>query len=204
MDPIRWRVSAKWCARPFDCTVRGIIRSCHGHCCTHHLSSYWPPRVFAPKDCCFLAANGCTLREEDRPLDCLLYPLIFNATGRTIVLHNRALLPNWVCRGCANVGPPLIVALESCLSSMFGAAQYTRVMRSVLAGQDGYFYPSPEVLLHREVEIICSQRNLPPLPRRSITPQTLADLGGPTGGDETWWKRNGEVVKKPSATRSEE
>lgn len=186
----RWRISAKWASKPFDCTVRGIVTQCHGDCCW--LPSYWPARVFRLRGdtaCAHRGPRGCLLTEPDRPLDCLLYPLIFNNAG-TLVLHNRALLPNWVCKGCAKVGSPLIVSAEPSLSAIFGQAQYVRVMRSVLAGQDGFFEPSEAVLIQRDVEIICAQHNLPPIPRTQITAETLLALRAqyPAPHEGQWWK----------------
>lgn len=187
-----WKVSAAWASKRLNCTLDGIMRHCGGACCTK-LAGYWPPRVYESKGvhCEYLGDKGCTLTEADRPIDCLLYPLIFNNTGNTIILHNRACQPNWVCKGNYREGPPLIVALKTCLTALFGEEQYNEVVRRVLRGEDGYFIPSDVVELHRKVEELQAQLNLPPVPRSKITLQTLVELETKrreVGADsKRWW-----------------
>jgi hypothetical protein len=184
-----WRISAAWSSKRLNCTLDGILRNCGAGCCS--LKQYWPPRVFENSRCGYLGDKGCTLTPADRPIDCLLYPLAFNNTGDTIVLHNRACLPNWVCKGNYRNGPPLIVALRECLVALFGESQYNAAYRSVMQGKDAILVPSNETVLHRKVEELMAQLNLPPIPRSQITPETLAGLEERrrlVGGDSRrWW-----------------
>src|ERR1035437_5396454 len=107
----RLRVSAAWASKKLDCTLRGVLTRCHGNCCK--LKKYWPPRVGWLKGlegCEHLTEKGCKWDEVDRPIDCLLYPFYIN-DNNNIVVHNRAMMPNFPCYPNKNLGPQLIIAL---------------------------------------------------------------------------------------------
>jgi hypothetical protein len=87
-------------AKPFDCTKSGISR-CHGDCCIK-LRSYWPPRAYQ-FGCEYLSNVGCTLSIQDRPIDCLIYPLFINHKG-TLQIHNHCYHKKWMCNPNMGVG----------------------------------------------------------------------------------------------------
>lgn len=166
--PDRWKVSAAWITKQHDCTLAGIHARCGGGCC--HSASFWPPmsagapgpdgRTACPK----LGPAGCTFTAADKPVTCLLYPLVLNKSG-TLVLHHRTTTAGSVCRGNFGNGPPLIDALAGHLVALFGQQQYDRVRADVLAGRDSYFDPGPDVLAAWAREKELEAARLPPEPR---------------------------------------
>lgn len=70
----------------------------------------------------------------DRPVTCLLYPLVLNRNG-TLVLHHRAQFPS-LCRGNHGTGPPVYVALRDHLTALFGAETYAYLAAEIAAGRD--------------------------------------------------------------------
>lgn len=130
--PTRWKISAKWAMHPHDCTLVGITRDggCGGMCCRNQ--AFWPPKSGGNLgQCQLLGPDGCTLAPDERPIKCLLYPLIPNDNG-TLVRHYRA--PS--CGPCIGVGPPLIDALDGSLRALFGDAEYDRIRADVHNGKD--------------------------------------------------------------------
>ena len=173
----RLTISAAWASKQIDCTLQGILQRCHGKCC--RLPSYWPPRVFMRQgmDGCgnLTKDRGCKWDEANRPIDCLLYPLIVNEHGK-LVLHNRTIMKHQCCHPNYLKGPSIIEALEGNLSALFGAEQYARVKVDVLAGRDSYFDVPPNVQIHRAAEIIQTRLDLPPIARTEITETTVKQL----------------------------
>ena len=163
--PTRWRVSAAWLAKQHDCTPRGIADRCGGGCCTN--VNYWPPSTGTGAGCPYLGGPdnpGCTLSAADRPVTCLLSPLLVNANG-TIVLHARATTGHGVCKGNFGRGPMLIDALQGQLTALFGPDAVARVRADVVAGRDSYFDVPADVLAAYEREHRWALGNVLPVPR---------------------------------------
>lgn len=161
--PVRWRVSAAWLAKPHDCTLRGIVDRCGAGCC--YGSVYWPPRTAADgQGCPLLGPGGCTLSVADRPVTCLLYPLLVNAQGM-LVLHARATTERGICKGNFGRGPMLIDALAGQLTALFGADAVARVRADVVAGRDSWVDVPPDVLASYEREHRWALGNVVPMPR---------------------------------------
>lgn len=161
--PTQWRVSAAWLAKPHDCTLRGIMARCGAACCKG--TTYWPPRTGGDTGHCpHLGPGGCQYTPADRPVTCLLYPLVLNASG-TLVLHSRATTQRGICKGNHGRGEPLVVVLEAPLVALFGAAQYARVRAAVLAGTDSYFVVPAAVAQAYAAEQAMAAANVVPPPR---------------------------------------
>ena len=131
-EPFTWKVSAAWASKPLMCTLDGIVREggCGGTCCTSR--TFWPPRT-GEEGCPHLTDTGCSFTEAERPVKCLLYPLMPNK-NRKLIVHHRAATghckPNW------GLGPPIVEALHTNLVALFGADQADRMKADVLAGKD--------------------------------------------------------------------
>src|ERR1051325_11234674 len=116
---VSWRISSRWARRRLDCTILGIVRRGHAGCCYSRNGQYWPARAHSSGNgpCFWLGDVGCTLGASDRPITCLMYPLVLNAQN-LCVMHFRGR------RGCCapNVdrGPMLIDALSPNLTVLFG------------------------------------------------------------------------------------
>jgi len=169
---MQWKLSSKWASHHLDCTLQGITRpgGCHAGCCTAASGNFWPARanpVPRPDQGCFyLGSAGCTLSLEDRPVTCLLYPLMINHNG-TIIFHQRALFPHMPCGPNNGRGPMVIEALAVPLSSLLGREVYHSMLMAVQRGEDIVIDVPPEIaeildIEHREAE----QNLLPPLRRQ--------------------------------------
>lgn len=185
-----WKMSAAWASKPFDCTLNGIVNRCEGGCC-YKLHNLWPHRAFENKECAFFVkGHGCSLTVDERPIDCLLYPMMFNEKGN-IVLHQRTCFAHSVCKGNYGKGSPLIVNLRECLTSIFGKEQYELALRMVMSGQDATFHPSDEVVMQRDFEVLATQLNLKPIKRPEITQQIVKEAKEmvPEGSIGKWWEK---------------
>jgi hypothetical protein len=166
-EPTQWRVSAAWATKPYECTLRGIMTRCGGHCC--HSKVFWPPtsgNQGGPGGCHWLGAEGCLLGPDKRPVTCLIYPLKLNKAG-TLVIHHKAVVNKTLCSG--NYGAPdapmLIDAIAEHMVALFGQQQYDRVRADVVAGRDSYFDVPPHVLAAYEQEERWAAANEIPRPR---------------------------------------
>jgi hypothetical protein len=143
-EPLVWRISAKWAAKALDCTLQGIVHRCHGGCCYSRKGAYWPARAHNPIDgpCFWLGDRGCKLQRTDRPLTCLMYPLVLNASNMW-VMHYRGR------RGCcaANVdkGPMLIDAMADNLIVIFGEQLASEIRKDVRRGRNPEFVVADSV-----------------------------------------------------------
>lgn len=169
---MRWKVSAKWLGHLHDCTAQGIEARCHGGCCKS--AAYWPPNAYAGPDnpdtvCGNLGPQGCRLSDADKPISCLLYPLVLNSAG-TLILHHRTQFKTSCCKGNHGQGPPLIEALRGQLCALFGEAQYEEVKAAVELGADAYFEVPPAILAAHQRELIQEAKKERPVPR-SLTKQ---------------------------------
>lgn len=153
-------------AKPFDCNANGIKR-CRGACCSR-IKSYWPLRAHQPFGCPYYhSKDGCQLSVEDRPIDCLLYPLFINGNG-TLVVHNHCYHKKWMCHDNVGVGSPLVESLKACLVELFGEEEYERIHSATMDGQRYTFQASEEFNKCREYEEICIKYDLPIIPRTEI------------------------------------
>lgn len=165
--PLIWKISAAWATKRHNRTVAGIMSRCHAACC--YGPTFWPGRVgntSESKACQRLGPKGCTFAPEDKPLSCHLYPLRLNSSG-TLILHQRAIYAKGICKGNFgdNDGPLLIDALKDNLTTLFGKKQYEQARKDVMAGHDGSFTPSPELMRQYYREQEWEEANLPPQPR---------------------------------------
>lgn len=126
---------------------------------------WWPASaagIGKPTPCHYLGDRGCTLSLDDRPVTCILYPLVFNKAG-TLVNQMMTVFGNGVCKGNHGQGPPLIDALKPGLIALFGEDQYDRAREAVMAGGDAVFVVPPDVEAAYAAEVIeKSVRALPP------------------------------------------
>ena len=154
-------VSAAWLSKPFDCTLPHILEHCHGRCCEGTV--FWPSKAFGDR-CGFLGPNGCVLAEDDKPVTCMLFPIVPNKDNRLIMFH-RSMFKKGMCRGAFKKGPPLIDSQRAGLVYVFGQAQYDRVRAAVMAGRDSYFSCPQE--MHQELlrEAALENTNIKPIPR---------------------------------------
>ena len=170
--PTSWRFSAKWLATRHDCTLDGILARCGGGCCTSGPGgTYWPAKAYgdAPMTPCgHLGADGCSMAPDQRPIKCLLYPLVVNDQG-TVVRHFRAGLATSVCKGNAGQGPMLVDALAASLVALLGPAGYWRLRQHVLAGTDVTLELPADVARAYQEELQLEAANLPPTARQ-VTP----------------------------------
>lgn len=170
-----WRISAKWAVKRLDCTLHGIVHRCHGGCCYSRKGAYWPARAHSPIDgpCFWLGDRGCKLHRTNRPLTCLMYPLVLSDSNMW-VMHYRAR------RGCcaANVdkGPLLIDALAENLTVIFGQELASRITDEVRSGRNPEFVvPEPVAAqwVHEETLI---EANAIPQPRSAWLWQPIGDI----------------------------
>jgi hypothetical protein len=130
-----WRISWRWASKALNCTAAGIGSGCHAGCCFSRHGTYWPANAHSPIDgpCFWLGDTGCRLAPEDRPISCLMYPLVLN-DAKTWVMHFRGR------RGCCHTnvghGPRLIDALSVPLTALFGADQSQAIRNAVRAERD--------------------------------------------------------------------
>jgi len=127
-----------------DCTVGGITKRCHAKCC--YGPTYWPGNS-GPNGlrCAHLGGQGCTLKPEDKPVTCHLYPFTLNDSD-TLVLHARALVPNGCCFKNYKKGPPIIDAVYPSLVELFGQDQADKAVAKVKAGRDAKVMPPAKVV----------------------------------------------------------
>jgi hypothetical protein len=151
-------------AKPFDCNATGIKR-CHGDCCIK-IKSYWPLRAYQPSGCPYCSKTGCTLSIQDRPIDCLLYPLYMNGKG-TLVVHNHCYHKKWMCHDNVGVGMPLIDSIKDCLIELFDI-EYPAMRQAVMRGEE-YHFPTTKIFDKcREHENLSIKYDLPIIPRSEI------------------------------------
>ena len=163
---LRWRVSAKWCTHRFNCTEEWVSSGkCIG-CCGP--KSYWSPNRVNKDNpspmCPQLGEKGCRLSPADKPVGCLLYPLIVDKRG-LITIHIWTTLKHGCCRGAYNQGPPIFEALRGFLVEVFGEEQYQRVLKDINSGIDSYFDVSEDIAFAQEIEEEFILKGLPPFPR---------------------------------------
>jgi len=182
-DNTRWGVSAKWATRQHECNLAGIRTRCGGMCCSS--PAFWPPRAFRDVTterfgelihngaglarigtaCGYLTDSGCKFDPKNRPVTCLLYPLMLNKYS-TLVGHVRITTSRGLCRGNHNHGPMIIDVLRENLSALFGYDQVMRVRADIVEKHiDSYFIVPDAVVRQYALEQLWERENVKPLPR---------------------------------------
>lgn len=130
-----WRISWRWASKQLDCTASGIARNCHAGCCFSRGGSYWPANAHSPVDgpCFWLGPKGCQLPLEDRPISCLMYPLVLTKAN-TWVTHFRSGIG--CCRTNVGQGPRVIDVLREPLVALFGVKTAAAVRDDILGQRD--------------------------------------------------------------------
>lgn len=174
----RWKVSAAWLTKRFNCTLEHILDpdGCGGRCCRN--PSLWPPRAYPGSVCGHLSKTGCSLSMEQRPITCILFPIIPSKTSpldpdnNTLIIYQRAIFPHSMCKGAYKKGPMVIDMCAKELTMIFGKEEYERVRSDLIAGKDSYFVISDEVLaeFQRDVDQDDYENSIftPPEPRNYI------------------------------------
>ncbi len=163
-----WKVSWKWITKRWNCTVSWITDpdGC-GSCCKGKVEGYWPPRRLYPGEdvarCVYLGPKGCTLSLRDKPIGCMLTPLMLK--NNTLIVMHRLQFKTSMCKGACGTGPMLIDVLKNGLVEIFGNSQWEKVREDVTNERDSVFYLSP--LYQREFirEGELQWENKDPIPR---------------------------------------
>jgi len=180
------KVSAAWTNKVIDCTLEGIINGCHGKCCKGN--SFYPSKSNIQDGlpvgiCKWLGDKGCILQDNDKPIKCLLYPLVIN-NSNTLVLHGRALTS--VCKECYNKGDkPIIETQRHNLTLLFGEDTVNRMIDTIInKGRDFTFRTESafDNALAKEEEL--ENNNIIPVPRSKywdielVTPEIMLQVNG--------------------------
>lgn len=153
------KVSAKWATKEIACTMPFIATNCGGACCKG--TSYWPSKANGDV-CAHLGDKGCKLAIPEKPVTCLLYPFVIK--NETLVLHGRALLA--CCKSNYKIGGKSIWEQnEGNLTTLFGAEQFSRVLKEIKAGRDTYLEITDEFLEQLEFEDSLEEQNIVPVAR---------------------------------------
>jgi len=164
---VDYAVSAATLARRLDCTLHGIQTACHGACCYAGPSGErWPPNADpqGPGGAChYLGGEGCRLAAEDRPVKCLLYPLMEREGRTSLPLYFRA--KSATCRGCYGTGPPLAEALAPALAGLVGEEEAATFAREAARGQGATLRLPPAVVAALAAERAEEAARLLPPPR---------------------------------------
>jgi Pyridoxal-phosphate dependent enzyme len=167
-----YTVSAATLAKRLNCTLNGITTTCHGACCYAGPSGQrWPPNADPQEGgaCHYLGPQGCTLDPLDKPVKCLLYPLMEKEGRRTLPIYFRA--KSATCGGCYGDGPPLADALGPSLAALVGPEEAARFAREAAAGGDVALRLPPAVCAALEAERAEEEaRQLPPPRSRRAIP----------------------------------
>jgi Fe-S-cluster containining protein len=162
---MKLEVSAKWAVQVIDCTLEGIIKRCHGTCCSS--KSFWPPKA-SGGTCKNLGPQGCVLGDE-KPIECLLYP--FRIQGDKLNVHGRALISH--CRPNHKVGGQSIAeANRANLALVFGEAQADAIVRAAKDGQNIKIDLPQWVADALAVEARWEEANAIPLARAAMAAQS--------------------------------
>ena len=156
------KVSAKWLNKILLCNAAGI-KLCKGKCC--NTKGFYPPKSNPNGTgiCPHLTASGCKFTQAQKPLKCLLYPLVITKKG-TLVLHGRALTS--ICKACYKQGNQTIAQhLQQNLTEVFGAQITAQMLASVAQGKDFVFTPSPQVVSQLIIEEQMEKANEVPTER---------------------------------------
>jgi len=144
------------------CNAQGIAL-CKGKCC--NTKGFYPPKSNPNGTgiCPCLTPTGCKFTNKQKPLKCLLYPLVITKKG-TLVLHGRALTS--ICKACYKKGNQTIAQhLQQNLEEVFGAQIAHAMVQSVAQGKDFVFTPSPQVVSQLLIEEKMEKANEVPTPR---------------------------------------
>lgn len=156
---VRIKVSAAWVSKEIGCAMPYIATHCGGGCCRS--KAFYPPKSGGRADgkCARLTDTGCEFDAINKPLICLLYPLVIK--NNTLVLHGRALLG--CCKKNYKVGGLSIWEQnKGNLTILFGEEQWERVNESVKRGEDSWLELSDEFRKQQQIEHVWEQMNMIP------------------------------------------
>lgn len=134
----RITVSWKWTSKEIACAPVFIRLHCQGACCKS--KNYWLPKKDG-SNCPKLGPEGCTFTVQEKPVVCLLYPLVIK--NDKMVLHARALLH--YCKPNYKIGGQTIWEQNRInLIELFGEDQFNRVLNDIRQQQDSYLEGTDE------------------------------------------------------------
>lgn len=131
------KISWKWATKELNCCYDGIINGCEGKCCKN--VSCWVPIKDGKKigNCIYLGKDGCILTIKEKPIICLLYPLVIRKNS--IILHYRGL--SFCCKKCYKVGGKTIFQQnKNNLIEIFGEKTINEMEESINNQKDYEFY----------------------------------------------------------------
>jgi len=128
-----WKFSSKWSMSLIDCTKDGIISGCYGKCCTG--ATFWPSRLYDDKKCGFLTDKGCILKDDDKPVFCLLFPLMKNKNN-TLNLYFRAKTSCCKSNVRADNSTTIIECLKDNIKTLLGEGNANYILNCVSMGMD--------------------------------------------------------------------
>ena len=127
---VYWKFSSKWLSKQLDCTLNGILTKCGAGCCRNDRVKFWPPSSGQDGKCPWLGEKGCKLPWENRPIECLMAPLVVR--NNSVGLHIYAVtIKGGTCNKCYKSGPRVVDALADCLILLFGVDNYKRIKEGV-------------------------------------------------------------------------
>lgn len=158
--------SHKWLSKEIECNLVGIQR-CTANCCKGLY--FYPSKSNIDKDgnpigyCKFLTPTGCSMSVKQKPLKCLLYPLIIK--NNRLILHGRA-----ICSVCRNNykkgGKSILEQNKDNLSEVFGEEIVLGMMKSILENHKDFKFTVPiNVQMQLEKEDQLEKLNQVPVPR---------------------------------------
>lgn len=162
-----WVVSAKAMLHNVECTAGGILH-CNGRCCWGAI--FWPAKAnpdTAAGKCVYLGPQGCTLTMEQRPVTCLLYPLLVK--NDRLLVHHRSRFKGVSCY--LNLGQcdiPLVELFKPTWVHLFGHEQYEMLRVNTQHGQETILRVRGTIFKAYQRELQWEARNQVPKPRRVL------------------------------------
>ena len=152
------KISYKCIVIPFNCNLNGI-QNCKGGCCNS--SSFWPPKAYDNSICGMLTKTGCILNDNEKPIDCLLYPLRINNNG-TVILHHRTRFKKGICKGNCGIGQPLFYSIKNNIITLFGIDIFNEIEYNYInkIEKDIYLKMSNEIIDRYKLEKDLCKKNL--------------------------------------------
>ncbi len=144
-----WKFSAKNLLKNHRCDYN----ICKGKCCKG--PTFWPGRASDDGECINLYPSGCQIPIQNRPITCLLYPLVLNKNN-TIIRHFRC---RAICKTNCELGKPIIEELFWCFSSLFGNDQASYLKQEILKGKDTILLVPKDIVLSLLEEKECARKN---------------------------------------------
>lgn len=166
------KASAAWLSKELMCSAEGI-KLCGGRCCK--TKGFYPPKCSPKFVCPHLTDTGCKFTKEDKPIKCLLYPLVFQKRpdgSLALNLHHRA--PCTICKECYKKGGQSILRQqEANLKEIFGAEIVDGMIKAIESGQDYTFDLPEQVEKQLRFEEQEELENIEPRPRSTYNKKDL-------------------------------